>query len=77
MSNRLSRPAREDAGVETDAGRPPSGEDGAALLKLGRYFRKGEMSADSRALFQIGGRDADSFYRDRWATTRWSAPPTA
>ena len=46
------------------------GLDGPAsdvLLKLSRYLRKGEVSADLRTLHQIGGRDADVFYRDRWS----------
>ena len=38
-----------------------------ALVRTSRFFRKGEVSADLRSLHQIGGRDADSFYRDRWA----------
>ena len=37
------------------------------LLKAGRHFRKGETSPDLRTLHQIGGREADSFYRDRWS----------
>ncbi|HEU5271387.1 MAG TPA: nitrate reductase subunit alpha, partial [Jatrophihabitans sp.] len=37
------------------------------LLRLGRHFRKGEASADLRSVHQIGGREADSFYRDRWS----------
>ncbi|MCW2714796.1 MAG: nitrate reductase subunit alpha [Frankiales bacterium] len=37
------------------------------LLKGGRHFRKGEVSDDLRTLHQIGGREADSFYRDRWS----------
>jgi nitrate reductase alpha subunit len=28
---------------------------------------QGRVSADLRSLHQIGGRDADSFYRDRWS----------
>ncbi len=43
------------------------GDLAAALIRAGRHFRKGEVSADTRALFQIGGREADSFYRDRWS----------
>ena len=39
----------------------------AALVRAGRHFRKGEISADTRALYQIGGREADSFYRERWS----------
>ena len=38
-----------------------------ALVKTSRFFRKGDVSPDLRALYQIGGRDADSFYRDRWS----------
>ncbi|MHB1615062.1 MAG: nitrate reductase subunit alpha, partial [Actinomycetes bacterium] len=38
-----------------------------SLLKLRRFFRKSEVSDDLRTLHQIGGRDADSFYRDRWS----------
>ncbi|WP_051480583.1 nitrate reductase subunit alpha [Cellulomonas sp. KRMCY2] len=51
-------------------GAAPAGLDGPAsdlLLRLGRYLRKGEVSADLRTLHQIGGRDADVFYRDRWS----------
>lgn len=44
--------------------------DGAladALLGMGRYLRRGEVSEDLRALFVEGGRQGDSFYRDRWS----------
>jgi nitrate reductase / nitrite oxidoreductase, alpha subunit len=37
------------------------------LLRAGRHFRKGRIGADLRTLHQVGGRDADSFYRDRWS----------
>ena len=37
------------------------------LLQFGKHFRKGTVSDDLRTLHQIGGRDADSFYRDRWS----------
>src|SRR5690348_4053692 len=37
------------------------------LLRTGRHFRKGEVSADLRTVHQIGGREADAFYRDRWS----------
>ncbi len=40
---------------------------GDSLLRLGKYFNRGEASADNRTLHQIGGRSADDFYRDRWA----------
>nr|WP_218024341.1 nitrate reductase subunit alpha [Nocardia lijiangensis] len=32
-----------------------------------RFFTRAEISADNRALYQIGGRGADQFYRDRWS----------
>jgi nitrate reductase alpha subunit len=38
-----------------------------ALVRTSRFFRKGEVSGDLRSLYKIGGRDADSFYRDRWS----------
>jgi nitrate reductase alpha subunit len=38
-----------------------------AILRLGRHLRRGEVSEDLRTLHQIGGRDADTFYRDRWS----------
>lgn len=38
-----------------------------AILRLGRHLRRGEVSADLRTLHQVGGRDADTFYRDRWS----------
>ncbi|WP_102141357.1 nitrate reductase subunit alpha [Mycobacterium hubeiense] len=40
---------------------------GDALLRLGKYFHRGEISADQRTLHKVGGRSADDFYRDRWA----------
>ncbi|MEQ4305280.1 nitrate reductase subunit alpha [Plantactinospora sp. B6F1] len=47
------------AGVTDAAGR--------ALLAVGGLVRRAEVSADGRTLHQIGGREADSFYRDRWS----------
>ena len=38
-----------------------------ALLGLSKYFHRGEVSPDHRALHKVGGRSADDFYRDRWA----------
>jgi nitrate reductase / nitrite oxidoreductase, alpha subunit len=38
-----------------------------ALLGLGKYFHRGEVSADHRTLHKVGGRAADDFYRNRWA----------
>jgi nitrate reductase alpha subunit len=40
---------------------------GHALLSLGGLLRRAEVSPDGRALYQIGGREADTFYRDRWS----------
>ncbi|WP_200941998.1 nitrate reductase subunit alpha [Angustibacter sp. Root456] len=38
-----------------------------ALVGTRRFFTKAEISADRRAMFQQGGREADTFYRDRWS----------
>src|SRR4249919_2084995 len=38
-----------------------------ALVRAGRYLRRGVISADLRTLEKTGGREADSFYRDRWS----------
>ncbi len=55
----MSAPERGAAGLD----------DGItdSLLRVGKYFHKGEQSQDGRTLHQIGGREADAFYRDRWA----------
>ena len=41
-----------------------------ALVRAGRYLRKGVVSADLRTLQKTGGREADSFYRDRWSSDK-------
>ncbi|WAX58700.1 nitrate reductase subunit alpha [Jatrophihabitans cynanchi] len=38
-----------------------------ALLRAGRHLRPGVVSADLRTITREGGREADSFYRDRWS----------
>ena len=38
-----------------------------ALVGTRRYFTRGEVSEDRRTLHQVGGRQADDFYRDRWS----------
>ena len=38
-----------------------------ALLKAGRFFRRGTASDDLRTVTIEGGREADVFYRDRWS----------
>ncbi|WP_330228927.1 nitrate reductase subunit alpha [Nocardia sp. NBC_00508] len=45
----------------------PAADAGDALLRLGKYFHRGEVSADQRTLHKVGGRSADEFYRDRWS----------
>jgi nitrate reductase alpha subunit len=40
---------------------------GNFLVKAGRFFHTGETSDDLRTVTLEGGRDADSFYRDRWS----------
>jgi len=44
-----------------------TGTAGRALLALGGLLRRAEVSPDGRVLYQVGGRDADTFYRDRWS----------
>ncbi|WP_153505010.1 nitrate reductase subunit alpha [Cumulibacter manganitolerans] len=39
----------------------------AALVGTRRFFTTAEVSADHRTLFREGGRQGDSFYRDRWS----------
>ncbi|MGW4091820.1 nitrate reductase subunit alpha [Nocardia sp. NPDC004750] len=45
----------------------PATDAGDALLRLGKYFHRGEISSDRRTLHKVGGRSADEFYRDRWS----------
>ncbi len=49
---------------------PPPGLDGPAadaLLRAGRFLRRAEVSPDGRAVYEVGGREGDVFYRDRWS----------
>jgi len=52
-----------------DPHQPVGLDDGLtdALVRTRRFFTRGEVSADLRTLHQIGGRQADAFYRDRWS----------
>nr|WP_298327801.1 nitrate reductase subunit alpha [Haloactinopolyspora sp.] len=46
------------------------GMDGSlsdALLRTRRFLRSSEVSDDLRTLHKVGGREADTFYRDRWS----------
>ncbi|MEV0255711.1 nitrate reductase subunit alpha [Streptomyces sp. NPDC050732] len=42
-------------------------EPAAALLRAGRFFRRGTAAPDLHSVRLTGGRDADAFYRDRWS----------
>ncbi|MCR2811163.1 MULTISPECIES: nitrate reductase subunit alpha [unclassified Microbacterium] len=49
---------------------PAIGVDGPAsdaLLSVARFFTRREQTSDHRAEFLQGGREGDSFYRDRWS----------
>lgn len=39
----------------------------SSLLKLGAKLRRGDVSEDARQMFLLGGREADSFYRQRFS----------
>lgn len=39
----------------------------AALVGTRRFFTRATISEDQRTMFKVGGRQGDSFYRDRWA----------
>lgn len=39
---------------------------GDALLRIGRLLSKAQTSDDLRTVYREGGRDGDTFYRDRW-----------
>ncbi|NEE00630.1 nitrate reductase subunit alpha [Phytoactinopolyspora halotolerans] len=55
--------------ADTDDGTTPQldGPIAELLLKTGRYFTPGEVSADLRTVHRRGGREGDVFYRDRWS----------
>ncbi|MDO8106716.1 nitrate reductase subunit alpha [Isoptericola sp. b441] len=55
----MTTPTREGSGLD--------GPVSDLLVRLGSHLRRAQTSADLRTLHQIGGRDADSFYRDRWS----------
>ncbi|MFC7303352.1 nitrate reductase subunit alpha [Streptomyces monticola] len=42
-------------------------EPGAALLRAGKFFRRGTTAPDLHSIQKVGGRQADAFYRDRWS----------
>ena len=51
----------------TERSRDLVGAAERALLGVGGLLRRAEVSPDGRTLHQVGGREADTFYRDRWA----------
>ena len=55
-----------DGAVPTGSGRM-DGPVTDAVLRTGRFFRRGETSEDLRTVTRTGGRDADVFYRERWS----------
>ena len=40
------------------------------MISARALIARSELSADHRAVFQIGGRDSDAFYRNRWSHDR-------
>ena len=42
-------------------------DDANPLFKLGSFVRKGTTGSHGQQLFLSGGRQADVFYRNRWA----------
>ncbi|TLF75793.1 nitrate reductase subunit alpha [Nocardia cyriacigeorgica] len=57
--------SRTQGSAPSDSAHRPDAGD--ALLRLGKYFHRGEISADHRTVHKTGGRSADEFYRDRWS----------
>jgi len=60
----------KDASGSKGHGRGAAGLDDPlteALVRTRRFFTRAEVSPDLRALHRSGGREADSFYRDRWS----------
>ena len=60
MTDDQSGPERQTAAALDD----PLTE---ALLRAGRHLHSGTVSADLRTITKVGGRESDSFYRDRWS----------
>jgi nitrate reductase / nitrite oxidoreductase, alpha subunit len=64
------RRPEEHTGSAESAPSTPTGLDGSlseALVRSRRFFTRGRISDDLRSLHQVGGRQADDFYRDRWS----------
>ena len=54
--------------MTTDA--RPSGATSSLLLRAGRFLHQGTPASDLHSVTLEGGREADSFYRDRWSHDR-------
>ncbi|WP_109471294.1 nitrate reductase subunit alpha [Ornithinimicrobium cavernae] len=64
MTDTAARPeTRTETGQEVGFDGPLS----AALVGTRRFFTRGKVSQDQRTLSLEGGREGDSFYRDRWS----------
>ncbi|MGW3542184.1 nitrate reductase subunit alpha [Nocardia niigatensis] len=65
----MMRRKRREAAPAAAGTRTAALDDGVteALVRTRRFFTRADISDDGRTLFQIGGRRADEFYRDRWA----------
>ena len=61
MSSRHTRNGSRNVTAHMD------GDVTETLLRTRRFLQPTAVSADLRTLHQIGGRDADTFYRDRWS----------
>ena len=46
---------------------PPSRAVEDFLVRAGRFLQPGKVSEDLRTITHVGGREGDSFYRDRWS----------
>src|SRR5690625_3460420 len=69
VSRRNSNKNRDSRKTTTKNG-STSGLDGPisdALLRTRRFLDPQEISEDLRTVHRVGGRDADTFYRDRWS----------
>src|SRR5699024_6815217 len=69
-SHARRRPGKDSGMTSTDSPGHSAGLDGPAseaILKAGRFFRRGEASEDLRTVTHTGGRESDVFYRDRWS----------
>src|SRR5688500_12003296 len=59
----MSHPANRDSAAASGL----DNEVIETLLKTRRFFSQGRVSDDLRTHHLVGGRDADTFYRDRWS----------